>query len=185
MLQDWGGGSERYGSDGGPRLEPKQEQESEVHRLSGSKSRAAAAPAQVPQAQKPAAPLQLQDMGQTAKRLILFPVGSKVLYGDFAYGGYGQRFFEGAVGTTRGVSGGWRQSRRRWLQREQVVVFVSDKAPNSKVQPTASSFVTPDGKDAVAATWRFRFGVSTICGSAEGIAGSSRWRDAGAEPART
>jgi protein-disulfide isomerase len=121
---------------------------------------AAAAPAQATPAQKPAAPLQLQDMGQTAKADPFPPVNPK--------------FFTATSPTVDTVNAFLKSlwgydSNRIWRVEaiqttaapnvSKVVVFVSDKAPNSKVQPTAF-FVTPDGKHAVAGDVVVPFGAT-------------------------
>src|SRR5260370_18549452 len=120
----------------------------------------AAAHAPAPQAQKPAAPLQLQDMGQTAKADPFPPANPK--------------YFTAALPTVDTVNAFLKalwgyDSNRIWRVEaiqvtpapnvSKVVVFVSDKAPNSKVQPTAF-FVTPDGKHAVAGDVVVPFGAT-------------------------
>jgi protein-disulfide isomerase len=123
---------------------------------------AQAAPAQNPAApaEKPAAPLQLHDMGQTPKADPFPPVNLK--------------YFTAASPTVDTVNAFLKSlwgydSNRIWRVEaiqvtpapnvSKVVVFVSDKAPNSKVQPTAF-FVTPDGKHAVAGDVVVPFGAT-------------------------
>jgi protein-disulfide isomerase len=123
---------------------------------------AQAAPAQNPAApaEKPAAPLQLHDMGQTPKADPFPPVNPK--------------YFTAASPTVDTVNAFLKSlwgydSNRIWRVEaiqttaapnvSKVVVFVSDKAPNSKVQPTAF-FVTPDGKHAVAGDVVVPFGAT-------------------------
>jgi protein-disulfide isomerase len=120
----------------------------------------AAAPAQAAPAQKPAAPLQLQDMGQAPKADPFPPANPK--------------YFTAASPTVDTVNAFlkalWGYDPNRIWRVEaiqvtpapnvsKVVVFVSDKAPNSKVQPTAF-FVTPDGKHAVAGDVVVPFGAT-------------------------
>jgi protein-disulfide isomerase len=121
---------------------------------------AQAAPAQAAPAQPPAAPLQLRDMGQTPKADPFPPVN--------------QKYFTAASPTVDTVNAFlkslWGYDPNRIWRVEaiqatpapnvsKVVVFVSDKAPNSKVQPT-SFFVTPDGKHAVAGDVVVPFGAT-------------------------
>jgi len=123
---------------------------------------AQAAPAQNPAApaEKPAAPLQLHDMGQTPKADPFPPANPK--------------YFTAASPTVDTVNAFLKSlwgydSNRIWRVEaiqvtpapnvSKVVVFVSDKAPNSKVQPTAF-FVTPDGKHAVAGDVVVPFGAT-------------------------
>jgi protein-disulfide isomerase len=121
---------------------------------------ASAAPAQAAPAQKPAAPLQLQDMGQAPKADPFPPANPK--------------FFTATSPTVDTVNAFLKalwgyDSNRIWRVEaiqataapnvSKVVVFVSDKAPNSKVQPTAF-FVTPDGKHAVAGDVVVPFGAT-------------------------
>jgi protein-disulfide isomerase len=121
---------------------------------------ASAAPAQAAPAQKPGAPLQLQDMGQAPKADPFPPANPK--------------FFTATSPTVDTVNAFLKalwgyDSNRIWRVEaiqataapnvSKVVVFVSDKAPNSKVQPTAF-FVTPDGKHAVAGDVVVPFGAT-------------------------
>jgi protein-disulfide isomerase len=125
----------------------------------GTGAPAAAAPAAP--AQKPAAPLQLQDMGQTPPKADPFPPVNP-------------KYFTAASPTVDTVNAFLKalwgyDSNRIWRVEaiqatpapnvSKVVVFVSDKAPNSKVQPTAF-FVTPDGKHAVAGDVVVPFGAT-------------------------
>ncbi len=118
---------------------------------------AAPAPAQpsgaaqaAPAAQKAAAPLQLQSLGQQTKADPFPPVNPK--------------FFTAASPSVDTVNAFlkalWGYDPNRIWRVEaiqttaapnisKVIVFVSDKTPNAKVQPTVF-FVTPDGKHAVA-----------------------------------
>src|SRR5271154_3825495 len=128
--------------------------------VAGAQAGTGAPPAQAAPAQKPAAPLQLQDMGQTAKADPFPPVNPK--------------FFTAASPSVDTVNAFlkalWGYDPNRIWRVEaiqataapnvsKVVVFVSDKAPNSKVQPTAF-FVTPDGKHAVAGDSIVPFGAT-------------------------
>jgi protein-disulfide isomerase len=122
---------------------------------------AAGASAPAAPAQKPAAPLQLQDMGQTPPKADPFPAANP-------------KYFTAASPTVETVNAFLKSlwgydSNRIWRVEaiqttaapnvSKVVVFVSDKAPNSKVQPTAF-FVTPDGKHAVAGDVVVPFGAT-------------------------
>jgi protein-disulfide isomerase len=127
----------------------------------GAQPGAAAAPAPAAPAQKPAAPLQLQDMGQAPPKADPFPPVNP-------------KYFTAASPTVDTVNAFLKalwgyDSNRIWRVEaiqatpapnvSKVVVFVSDKAPNSKVQPTAF-FVTPDGKHAVAGDVVVPFGAT-------------------------
>src|ERR1700733_6840966 len=111
-------------------------------------------------AQPPAAPLQLSNLDPTTKA-DPFPVVNP-------------KFFTAASPTVDTVNAFLKSlwgydSNRIWRVEaiqitpapnvSKVVVFVSDKAPNSKVQPTAF-FVTPDGKHAVAGDVVVPFGAT-------------------------
>jgi protein-disulfide isomerase len=121
---------------------------------------AATAPAQAAPAQKPAAPLQLQDMGQTPKADPFPPANPKYFTATSPTVDTVNSFLKALWGY---------DSNRIWRVEaiqvtsapnvSKVVVFVSDKAPNSKVQPTAF-FVTPDGKHAVAGDVVVPFGAT-------------------------
>jgi protein-disulfide isomerase len=119
-----------------------------------------ATPAPAAPAQKPATPLELHDMGQTPKA-DPFPAANP-------------KYFTAASPTVDTVNAFLKalwgyDSNRIWRVEaiqatpapnvSKVVVFVSDKAPNSKVQPTAF-FVTPDGKHAVAGDVVVPFGAT-------------------------
>jgi protein-disulfide isomerase len=107
-----------------------------------------------------AAPLQLQNLGQTTKADPFPPVNPK--------------FFTAASPTVDTVNAflktlwGYDQNRIWRVEAIQttaapnvskVVVFVSDKSPNAKVQPTVF-FVTPDGKHALAGDAVVPFGAA-------------------------
>ncbi len=64
-----------------------------------------------------------------------------------------------------------------------VVVFVSDKTPNAKVQPTAF-FVTPDGKHAIAGDAVIPFGATPFA-DARKMLQDARMARRAARPART
>jgi protein-disulfide isomerase len=123
-------------------------------------AQAPAAQAPAAPAPKPATPLQLHDMGQTPKADPFPAVNPK--------------YFTAASPTVDTVNAFLKSlwgydSNRIWRVEaiqttaapnvSKVVVFVSDKAPNSKVQPT-SFFVTPDGKHAVAGDVVVPFGAT-------------------------
>jgi protein-disulfide isomerase len=123
----------------------------------GSQTGAASKPAP---AQKPVAPLQLQSLGQETKADPFPPVNPK--------------FFTATSPTVDTVNAFLRtlwgfDSNRIWRVEAiqttsapsvtKVVVFVSEKAPNAKVQPTVF-FVTPDGKHAVAGDNVVPFGAT-------------------------
>ncbi len=129
--------------------------------VAGAQTAAQTAPAPKATApQQPGAPLQLQDMGQTVKADPFPPVNPK--------------FFTASAPTVDTVNGFlkalWGYDPNRIWRVEaiqttaapnvsKVIVFVSDKAPGAKVQPTAF-FVTPDGKHAVAGDAIVPFGVT-------------------------
>jgi protein-disulfide isomerase len=121
---------------------------------------AGAAQTAAPAAQKAPAPLQLQSLGQQTKADPFPPVN--------------QKYFTAASPSVDTVNAFLKSlwgydSNRIWRVEaiqttaapnvSKVVVFVSDKAPNSKVQPTAF-FVTPDGKHAVAGDVVVPFGAT-------------------------
>ena len=123
-------------------------------------AQAPAAQAPAAPAEKSAAPLQLHDMGQTPKADPFPPVN--------------QKYFTATSPTVDTVNAFLKSlwgydSNRIWRVEaiqataapnvSKVVVFVSDKAPNSKVQPTVF-FVTPDGKHAVAGDVVVPFGAT-------------------------
>jgi protein-disulfide isomerase len=117
------------------------------------------APAAAP-AQKPTAPLQLQNMGETPKTDPFPPVNSKYFTADSPSVDTVNAFLKSLWGY---------DSNRIWrveaIQKtlapnvSKVVVFVSDKTPGSKVQPTAF-VVTPDGKHAIAGDTVIPFGAT-------------------------
>ena len=121
---------------------------------------AAAPPAQAAPAQKPAAPLQLHDMGQAPKADPFPPVNPKYFTAPSPTVDTVNAFLKSLWGY---------DSNRIWRVEaiqttaapnvSKVVVFVSDKTPNAKVQPTAF-FVTPDGKHAVAGDVVVPFGAT-------------------------
>lgn len=110
-------------------------------------------------AQRPAAPLQLQTLGQPQPKADPFPPANL-------------KYFTAETPTVDTVNAFLKalwgyDPNRIWrveaIQKtpapniSKVVVFVSDKSPNAKVQPTAF-FVTPDGKHAVAGDLIIPFG---------------------------
>jgi protein-disulfide isomerase len=116
---------------------------------------AAAAPAQ-----QPAAPLQLQNMGETPKTDPFPPINPKFFTADSPSVDTVNAFLKALWGY---------DSNRIWrveaIQKtlapnmSKVVVFVSDKTPGAKVQPTAF-IVTPDGKHAIAGDSVIPFGAT-------------------------
>jgi protein-disulfide isomerase len=120
----------------------------------------AAAPAQAAPAPKPAAPLQLQDMGQTPKADPFPPANPKYFTATSPTVDTVNAFLKALWGYDPNRI--WRVEAIQVTPApnvSKVVVFVSDKAPNSKVQPTAF-FVTPDGKHAVAGDVVVPFGAT-------------------------
>jgi protein-disulfide isomerase len=126
----------------------------------GAAAQPAPAAQSAPAAQKAGAPLQLQSLGQQTKADPFPPVNEK--------------FFTASTPTVDTVNGFlkalWGYDPNRIWRVEaiqttaapnvsKVVVFVSDKTPNAKVQPTAF-FVMPDGKHAVAGDAVVPFGVT-------------------------
>jgi protein-disulfide isomerase len=131
-----------------------------VTALAGAQTGTGAAPAPPAAAQKPAGPLQLQDMGQTPKA-DPFPAANP-------------KYFTASSPTVDTVNSFlkalWGYDPNRIWRVEaiqttpapnvsKVTVFVSDKSPGAKVQPTAF-FVTPDGKHAVAGDSVVPFGAT-------------------------
>jgi protein-disulfide isomerase len=127
----------------------------------GAPAGATQQPTAPPAAQKPAAPLQLHDMGQTPPKADPFPPVNP-------------KYFTAQTPTVDTVNAFLKtlwgyDSNRIWRVEaiqataapniSKVVVFVSDKTPNAKVQPTAF-FVTPDGKHAIAGDTVVPFGVA-------------------------
>jgi protein-disulfide isomerase len=118
-------------------------------------------PAPAAPAPPAAAPLQLHDMGQTPPKADPFPPANP-------------KYFTAQTPTVETVNAFlktlWGYDANRIWRVEaiqttaapnisKVVVFVSDKTPNAKVQPTAF-FVTPDGKHAIAGDTVVPFGVA-------------------------
>lgn len=116
---------------------------------------AAAAP------QKPAAPLQLQNMGQTPPKADPFPQANpKYFTADAPSVDTVNAFLKALWGYDPNRI--WRvEAIQKTMapNTSKVVVFVSDKTPGAKVQPTAF-FVTPDGKHAVAGDTVIPFGAT-------------------------
>jgi protein-disulfide isomerase len=126
----------------------------------GAQTGTAAQQAPAAAAQKPTPPLQLQDMGQQPKT-DPFPQTNP-------------KFFTASTPSVDTVNAFLKalwgyDSNRIWRveaiqttsapNMSKVVVFVSDKAPNAKVQSTAF-FVTPDGKHAIAGDAVVPFGAT-------------------------
>jgi len=115
---------------------------------------AAAAPAQ------PAAPLQLQNMGETPKADPFPPINPKYFTADSPSVDTVNAFLKSLWGFDPNRI--WRvEAIQKTLapNMSKVVVFVTDKTPGSKVQPTAF-IVTPDGKHAVAGDTVIPFGAT-------------------------
>jgi protein-disulfide isomerase len=116
---------------------------------------AAAAP------QKPPAPLQLQNMGQTPPKADPFPQANpKYFTADAPSVDTVNAFLKALWGYDPNRI--WRvEAIQKTMapNTSKVVVFVSDKSPGAKVQPTAF-FVTPDGKHAVAGDTVIPFGAT-------------------------
>jgi protein-disulfide isomerase len=119
----------------------------------------AAPPAAAP-AQQPAAPLQLHNMGEPAQTDPFPPVNQKYFTADSPSVDTVNAFLKSLWGF---------DSNRIWrveaIQKtlapnmSKVVVFVTDKTPGAKVQPTAF-IVTPDGKHAIAGDSVIPFGAT-------------------------
>jgi protein-disulfide isomerase len=136
-------------------------------------------------AQQPAAaPLQLQNMGQTTKADPFPPANPKYFTADSPSVDTVNTFLKSLWGY---------DSNRIWrveaIQKtmapnmSKVVVFVSDKTPGAKVQPTAF-FVTPDGKHAIAGDSVIPFGATpfadirkTLQGRADGAVRGATGKD--------
>jgi protein-disulfide isomerase len=121
---------------------------------------AQAAPAPAAPAQKSAAPLELHDMGQTPKADPFPPANPKYFTATTPTVDTVNAFLKSLWGYDPNRI--WRVEAIQTTAApnvSKVVVFVSDKAPNSKVQPTAF-FVTPDGKHAVAGDVVVPFGAT-------------------------
>ncbi len=140
---------------------------------------AAAAP------QKPAAPLQLQNMGQTPPKADPFPQANpKYFTADAPSVDTVNSFLKALWGYDPNRI--WRvEAIQKTMapNTSKVVVFVSDKTPGAKVQPTAF-FVTPDGKHAVAGDTVIPFGATpfadlrkTLQGRADGAARGATGKD--------
>jgi protein-disulfide isomerase len=148
------------------------------------------APAATPQKpatatpQKPAAPLQLQDMGQATKADPFPPVNPKFFTADSPSVDTVNAFLKALWGY---------DSNRIWrveaIQKtmapstSRVVVYVSDKTPGAKVQPTVF-FVTADGKHAIAGDTVIPFGTApfadirkTLQARADGAARGATGKD--------
>jgi protein-disulfide isomerase len=140
---------------------------------------AAAAP------QKPAAPLQLQNMGQTPPKADPFPQANpKYFTADAPSVDTVNSFLKALWGYDPNRI--WRvEAIQKTMapNTSKVVVFVSDKTPGAKVQPTAF-FVTPDGKHAVAGDTVIPFGATpfadlrkTLQARADGAARGATGKD--------
>ena len=148
-----------------------------------------ATPAAAPQkpaasAQKPAAPLQLQDMGQTTKADPFPPVNPKFFTADSPSIDTVNAFLKSLWGYDANRI--WRvEAIQKTMAPEtsKVVVFVSDKTPGAKVQPTVF-FVTADGKHAIAGDTVIPFGATpfadirkTLQGRADGAVRGATGKD--------
>jgi protein-disulfide isomerase len=123
----------------------------------GTGAGAAPAPAA---AQKPAVPLQLQNLDQTTKADPFPAVNPKFFTANTPTVDTVNAFLKSLWGYDANRI--WRVEAIQTTAApnvSKVVVFVSDKAPNSKVQP-AVFFVTPDGKHAVAGDAVVPFGAA-------------------------
>jgi protein-disulfide isomerase len=111
-------------------------------------------------AQKPAVPLQLQSLGQETKADPFPPVNPKFFTANSPTVDTVNAFLKTLWGFDSNRI--WRVAAIQTTSApnvNKVVVLVSDKAPNSKVQPVAF-FVTPDGKHAVAVDNVVPFGAT-------------------------
>jgi hypothetical protein len=126
----------------------------------GASAPQATTPAPAAAPQKPAAPLQLQDMGQTPKADPFPPTNPKFFTADSPSVDTVNAFLKSLWGyDTNRI---WRvEAIQKTMAPEtsKVVVFVSDKTPGAKVQPTAF-FVTADGKHAIAGDTVIPFGAT-------------------------
>jgi protein-disulfide isomerase len=139
---------------------------------------AAAAP------QKPAAPLQLHDMGQTTKADPFPPTNPKFFTADSPSVDTVNAFLKSLWGYDPNRI--WRvEAIQKTMapNTSKVVVFVSDKTPGAKVQPTAF-FVTADGKHAIAGDTVIPFGATpfadirkSLQGRADGAARGATGKD--------
>jgi protein-disulfide isomerase len=110
--------------------------------------------------QQPPAPLQLQNMGETPKADPFPPVNPKYFTADAPSVDTVNAFLKALWGYDPNRI--WRvEAIQKTLapNMSKVVVFVSDKTPGSKVQPTAF-VVSPDGKHAVAGDSVIPFGAT-------------------------
>lgn len=134
--------------------------------------------------QKPAAPLQLQDMGQASKADPFPPLNPKFFTADSPSVDTVNAFLKALWGY---------DSNRIWrveaIQKtmapstSRVVVYVSEKTPGAKVQPTVF-FVTADGKHAIAGDTVIPFGATpfadirkTLQARADGAARGATGKD--------
>ena len=139
---------------------------------------AAAAP------QKPAAPLQLQDMGQATKADPFPPVNPKFFTADSPSVDTVNTFLKALWGYDANRI--WRVEAIQKTMApitSRVVVYVSDKTPGAKVQPTVF-FVTADGKHAIAGDTVIPFGATpfadirrTLQARADGAARGATGKD--------
>jgi protein-disulfide isomerase len=110
--------------------------------------------------QKPAAPLQLQDMGQATKADPFPPVNPKFFTADSPSVDTVNTFLKALWGYDANRI--WRvEAIQKTMapSTSRVVVYVSDKTPGAKVQPTVF-FVTADGKHAIAGDTVIPFGAT-------------------------
>ena len=144
------------------------------------------APAAGPQAPAaaPQKPLQLQDMGQTTKADPFPPVNPKFFTADSPSVDTVNAFLKSLWGyDTNRI---WRvEAIQKTMAPDtsKVVVFVSDKTPGAKVQPTAF-FVTSDGQHAIAGDTVIPFGATpfadirkTLQGHADGASRGATAKD--------
>ena len=111
-------------------------------------------------AASPQAPLQLQNMGETPKTDPFPPVNPKFFTADAPSVDTVNAFLKSLWGYDQNRI--WRVEAIQKTMApglSKVVVFVSDKTPGSKVQPTAF-IVTPDGKHAIAGDAVIPFGAT-------------------------
>jgi protein-disulfide isomerase len=155
-----------------------------VPQTGGASATQATTPAPAAAPQKPAAPLQLQDMGQTPKADPFPPVNPKFFTADSPSVDTVNAFLKSLWGyDTNRI---WRvEAIQKTMAPDtsKVVVFVSDKTPGAKVQPTAF-FVTADGKHAIAGDTVIPFGATpfadirkTLQGRADGASRGATAKD--------
>jgi protein-disulfide isomerase len=155
-----------------------------VPRTGGASAPQATTPAPAATPQKPAAPLQLQDMGKTPKADPFPPVNPKFFTADAPSVDTVNAFLKSLWGyDTNRI---WRvEAIQKTMAPDtsKVVVFVSDKTPGAKVQPTAF-FVTSDGKHAIAGDTVIPFGATpfadirkTLQGRADGASRGATAKD--------